>query len=156
VSTHAPLIHQHDLAEYATRALPRIAPVRKHWQRIWQIKTRGHVSRQYSGERTTPVTTVLQTLDKLARGAGTTPWPLLAEGYVVVTQAEIEKAATPVLEARLAELNDMEHDVEAQENRATAQCKSRLERAEANIREAEIQLERAAIERELWKRERGA
>jgi hypothetical protein len=156
MSVTAPLIHRHCLDEYATAALPRIAPVRKHWQRAFRLETRGAVSRHYTGERPSAVTHVLRTLDALARNAGTTPWPVIAEGIVVVTQAEIRTASTAALEARLAFLDDREHDLEAQENRQTARGRNRLERAAANIAEAEVQLERAAIERELNERERGA
>ena len=115
--------------------------------------------RHYQGDRHSPAGRVLFALEQLARGEGTTPWPLIAEGIATVLQAEIRDASTAALEARLLELDDREHDLEAVENRTTVRAaagEAYEAAALADIREAEVQLERAAIRRELADRARRA
>lgn len=88
-------------------------------------------------------------LEKLATADGTTPWPIIAEEIAVVMQAGIARTSKDALYARLRELTDHEHDLEAEENRQTALGTDHEAAAMADLREAEVQLERCAIRREL-------
>jgi hypothetical protein len=79
-----------------------------------------------------------------------------------VLQANIRTASEAELRARLVELTEREHADEAQENATTvhavvSETPESLETAAlADVRESEIQLERAAIRRELAERMRRA
>ena len=141
------------IASSRSRALRTIAPIRKHWQRAFGFANRSTTARYYSGEWPSPVTHVIRTLDTLARCAGCNPWPLLVEGIVTVTQAEISAAGTPALEARLEEVTDMAFTRTANAHRM-AMHGHREDQAVADIAAAELLLERAAIQRELAERER--
>jgi len=98
-------------------------------------------------------------LAQLALG-GLNSWAVLVEGQVVVHQALIRTASTEKLEARLAELDDAEHDAQAREDQMTLRAvrnpsaQQLDEAAEADVVEATIAVERAAIRRELAERKR--
>jgi hypothetical protein len=92
---------------------------------------------------------VLLALEQLARGEGTTPWPLIAEGIATVIQAEIRTATDTALSTRLAELDDL--SFRARTHRAA--LADHRARATAAVQRAELDLERAAIHRELARRE---
>lgn len=119
-------------------------------------------SRHRRGDEHSPATNFLV---DLALAEGGSAWPMIAEGVAVVIQQTLKKATIEQLRARLHELSDIEHDAEANENRRMMreldQTQSREELIEwcelaaaANVREVELQLERAAILRELASRAR--
>jgi hypothetical protein len=91
-------------------------------------------SRHYSGDRHSPASRVLLALEQLARGEGTTPWPLIAgcgpdlglyHGGDSLCRARTHRAALADHQARAA----------------------------AAVQRAELDLERAAINREVARRE---
>lgn len=67
-------------------------------------------------------------------------------------QADIRQASEAALRVRLHELTEIEHGLEAEENRQTARGDDHEAAALADVREAEVGLERAAIHRELHER----
>lgn len=93
------------------------------------------------GDENAPLTHALAYLATCPR---TSAWPAIVEGIALVTQIEIERASTEELAARRAELEEIEHQLEAHENRATW---ARDDDAciEAHARKAEVHLELMAI-----------
>lgn len=143
-----------DLLTPRAAAIPvRCAPTRKRWQSAVRAKNRSTSHRHYQGVRTAPQYRALELTWDLAVGDGTTPWPLIAEQIATAIQASIHDTDTDTLRKRLVELIDREHDLEAEENRQTAKGTDHEAAAAADIAEAEVQLERAAIRRELIRRE---
>jgi hypothetical protein len=136
----------------AAAATQRSARSRKWYASALAI-SKSRTSRHWNGDPHSPASNVLVALEKLAAGEDTTPWPMLAEGIATVLQAQIRRATTDALYARLRELTEHEHDLEAEENRQTARGTDHEAAALADIREAEAQLERAAIRRELARRD---
>lgn len=90
---------------------------------------------------------------RLAASDAAKAWDLIAEEFVVVTQAEIERASVVELEARLAQLKDVEHTVHqfTVAMRAASGQEEEDHALEAQNDVAEIAwiLERAAIRRRL-------
>ena len=147
------------LLSRAALATERSATNRKRYASALRILygrtvTRSATCRHHQPNVHAPVSRVLLTLDALARGEGTSAWPVVAEGLATVIQADIRTVSTPALEARLRQLTEREHDLEAEENRQTARGDDHDAAALADVREAEVQLERAAIRRELAERAR--
>jgi hypothetical protein len=148
----------------AAAATQRSAPTRKRWASALRHDgkplSRPTTHRHFTGCPHSPASKVLLTLEQLARGDGTTPWPLIAEGIATVLQSDIRTAPTEQLRARLRELTDLEHARQADEDRTTvhaaaSETPETLEAAaNADVIEAELQLERAAIRRELAERMR--
>jgi hypothetical protein len=136
----------------AAGATQRSARGRKYYASALRL-SRSRVCRHMNGDPHSPASKVLVALEQLAAGEGTTPWPLLAEGIATVIQADIRQASEAALRARLHELTEIEHGLEAEENRQTARGDDHEAAALADIREAETQLERAAIRRELHARQ---
>ena len=136
----------------AAGATRRSAAGRKWYASALNL-SRSRTSRHMNGDPHSPAGKVLVALEQLAAGEGTTPWPLIAEGIATVIQADIRQATTTALRARLHELTEAEHGLEAEENRQTARGDDHEAAALADVREAEVQLERCAIRRELHARE---
>ncbi|MHB1170678.1 MAG: hypothetical protein ACYC28_15485 [Longimicrobiales bacterium] len=92
---------------------------------------------------------------QLAHADTAQAWSLIVAEKVVVRKAEIERASLDELRARLAELNDIEHHAEMEENAAVLRAaiedtpESHIAAAEADEREAEIAEERSAIRRRI-------
>lgn len=143
-----------DLVVYAAAATARCAPTRKRWQSAIGASNRSTSHRHYQGCRTSPVTRTLELVEQLARGEGTTPWPIIADSIAVAIQASIRTADEGELRRRLEELTDREHTLEAEENRQTARGDDDEAAAAADIEESAAQLERAAIRRELARRKK--
>ena len=80
----------------------------------------------------------------LQAGAAVTPWPLVAEAEVMRLESENKWQDTAALVARFHELRDMEHTLQADEDRAS-QKHDLLAYANAAKAEASAQLELAAI-----------
>lgn len=144
--------HVDALLTRAALVTERMATNRKRYATAFGI-SKSRTSRHHTGDKHSPASKVLLTLDTLARGEGTTAWPLIAEGIATVLQAEIRIAPTSRLEARLAELIDASHDLGAEKNRRVMHG-DHAAAALAEIRESENQLERVAIRRELIARRR--
>lgn len=145
------------LVSYGAGIACRVAPSQKKYMSALEV-SQPTASRRRSGDRHSPETKYLQ---QLASAPSANAWVAIAEGIAVVNQKQIAGAHTSTLEIRLRQLNDLEHSVEAEENRQTCatHCTNpspdqREEAAIACIREAEINLERAAIHRELAARGR--
>ncbi len=146
------------LIQYGAHATVRSVPCRKRYaSAIGVHPTRA--SRHRRGDTHSPSTKYLV---GLALADGGSAWPMISEGIAVVIQQTIKEATIEQLHVRLRELDDIEHDHEAVENRSTMRvrefCATTPEEfeaaARANIQEAELQLERAAILRELAERAR--
>jgi hypothetical protein len=135
-------------------ATTRAIPTRKRYASAVGISHQ-RASRHRLGDAHSPSTKYLV---QLAIADGGSAWPLISEGIAVVIQRSIHGQATESLHARLRELNDMEHTLESDENRATCNSTERATAeemeaaADANVLEAELQLERAAILREIARR----
>lgn len=99
-------------------------------------------------------------LVQIATADQATAYPIIAEAIATVNQAAIRTASTSALLKRLAEINEAEHEAEANENRAilhsalTPSAEQMEAAADADLVEAELQLERSAILRELAERKR--
>ena len=136
---------------YSGNAYRRSAPVAKHVARAHSIDD-SRARRYRLGDVNSPL---CKALAHLATCALTTAFPALTEAIALVLQIEVESATHDELVARRAELVDMEHDLERDENRAT--CDRRDDALiEAHIRKAECHLELAAIIREQRERRRRA
>ncbi len=144
------------LIQFGAAAAVRAVPCRKRYASANHI-TPSRASRHRRGDEHSPSTNYLV---RLALAEGGSAWPMISEGIAVVIQQSIKEATEEQLHARLRELDDIEHDREAGENRAThrvrvdASAEDLDAAATANIAEAELQLERAAILRELAERKR--
>lgn len=110
--------------------------------------SRTRACRHMQGDPHSPATRNLSYIWALARGRGTTPWPQIAEEIAVAMQARIADSSTESLVMRWWQLTTREHRLEARENEATMSAPL-LDLADADVEEAEAQLERAAISREL-------
>lgn len=145
------------LVQAGAHATRRAVPgPQKRYARIRGV-AKATASRHLTGDVHSPSTHFLL---QLATAKGATAFPLLAEGIAAVNQAQIQNALTQVLEARLAELNETECMLQADEDLQTLRSiadptPDQLDAAAvADVREAEVQLERAAIRRELAARKR--
>lgn len=140
----------------AAAATVRAVPVRKRYARVVGISAQ-RASTHRNGDVHSPST---KFLINVATADGGNAWPIIAEGIAAVIQRSVREATTESLLARLHELNDGEHDHEAAENRSTCNLRDDAtpEEFEASalidIKEAEVQLERAAVKRELARRAR--
>lgn len=148
------------LLVYAVDAAKRCAPgPQKRWAFAMGV-SKSRASRHLSGDVHSPNASVLFTMWKLATGNGTNSWPLIGESIAVTIQAELEDMSTPELEALLRKLDDMEHNLEADENRHTLNAAvnpsaEQLEAAAlANVKEGELSFRRAAVQRILAGRKR--
>lgn len=110
--------------------------------------SRTRACRHMQGDPHSPATRGLAYIYTLAKGRGTSPWPQIAEEIAVAKQAQIERSSTEALVIRWWQLTHREHRLEAAENEATISAPL-LELADADVHEAEVSLERAAISREL-------
>lgn len=128
--------------------------VQKRYRTATQL-SKATTSRHFNGYLHAPTTRFLV---QVATADGGTGFPIIAEGLALLNQKQIEMADTRVLEARIAVLDDEEHDVQAlsarQTQRAIKDPSAQQQRAaaRADIKEAAIGLERAAIRFELAKR----
>lgn len=145
------------LIRWGAEATRRAVPGKQmRYGRLMQV-TKATACRHLNGDVHSPSTHFLR---QLAEADCASAWPLVAEGIAVVNQAQIKAAASAVLEARLVVLDDAEHTLEAAESRAIVRAcvdptPEQLEAAAtADIAEAEVQLERGAIRRELAERKR--
>jgi hypothetical protein len=109
--------------------------------------------RHCAGDKHSPATHYL-------RGALIIGWPLIAESIVALNHEEIRRATNADLIAEYNRLIKREHELEARENReswmaAAAPTVEQLEAAaEASIAEGEVQLQLAAVQREMADRKR--
>lgn len=140
-------------AESLTRAVP--GKQRRYYSIAGVAKSTGN--RHLNGDKHSPATKWFIRIATAANG-----WPLIAQAISMVIMLTIRKARIEDLHNRLNELNDLEHDAECDENRQTMRAAvnatpEQLEvAAKADIREAELSLERSAILRELARRLRKA
>jgi len=141
-----------ELVGYSTQTIVRVTPVRKRWQRAVGAKNRSTSHRAYTGDVSSPIARTFELIENLATADGCTPWPVIADCAAIVLQADIRKATTADLQTRLAQLDDIEHELEAAENRATARG-TYADRAKAGMDQLSTELERVAILRELIRRE---
>lgn len=144
------------LIGYGAAAVTRAVPTRKRYASAIGI-SRQRASKHRQGDTHSPSTKYLV---QLAMAEGGTAWPMISEGIAAVIQQTLSTLSVEQLQTRLRELNDLEHTREADENRATcntpadASPDQLLIAAEKDVIEAELQLERAAIRRELARRPR--
>jgi hypothetical protein len=143
-----------NIVQIGADAAVRAVPARKRYAFALGISP-SRASRHRAGDPHSPSTQFLVALSK----AGSA-WPLINEGIAVVVQHSIRFIPIEKLHARLNELNEAEHVAECDENRQTLHVATNMtpgqleEAARANVKEAEISLERAAILRELARRAR--
>lgn len=145
------------LIKIGARAARRAAPgPQKHYAHAIGVrKTRANA--HLNGDRHSPPTRWLEMIDRLARGEHTSPWPVIAEGIAVAMQAQLQVEPVDDLKVRRMilrwiELSTIEHERVAQANERAQMLAltGDLEGlAEADVAEAEIRLERAALSREL-------
>jgi hypothetical protein len=109
--------------------------------------------RHFAGDKHSPATHYL-------RGAMLIGWPLIAESIVALNHEEIRRATNAELIAEYNRLVEREHELEARENRenwraAANPTAEQLEAAaEASVAEGEVQLQLAAVQREMAERKR--
>lgn len=109
--------------------------------------------RHFAGDKHSPATHYL-------RGALLIGWPLIAESIVALNHEEIRRATNAQLLAEYNRLVQREHELEARENRtsweaaASPTAEQLEEAAEASIAEGEVQLQLAAVQREMAERKR--
>lgn len=117
-------------------------------------RTRGTRYRNGSDPHS-PFATSLALHHQLAQADTAQAWALIVAEKVIVRKAEIERASLDELRARLAELNEIEHRAEMEENAAVLRAavedtpEAHIAAAEADEREAEIAEERSAIRRRI-------
>lgn len=147
------------LIVHGAQATKRAVPgAQKRYCRVMHV-TKSTASRHLRGDRHAPSTHFLLQIARAEKASG---YPLISEAIATVNQAQIEHAPLDELYARLHELNELEHDAQADEDRQTLRASSNPTAAQfeaaatADIREAELGLERAAILRELAHRLRRA
>lgn len=110
--------------------------------------TKSTASRHINGDAHSPATHYL-------RGVLIVGWSLIAEAMATLNQQQLKRATLQQLRARLTQLNDIECLLEGDENRAILRSTSNptpeqlRAAAMADISEAEVQLERAAILRQM-------
>ena len=90
------------------------------------------------------LTEVAEKLESLHEG-GVDVWRMGAHILSTIKRVSLRGMTTADLVERWHELTDLEHDLEAQENRAIAAWGGASEEIAADEREARIQLERAAV-----------
>ena len=109
--------------------------------------TKSTASRHLNGDPHSPAA-------KFLRGVMIVGYPLLAEGIAALEQANARRSTDELWQLR-ARLNELEHTADAESDRHTLRAAfsptaDQLEAAaDADVREAELCLERAAILREL-------
>ena len=130
------------------RVTRRVAPGPQKRYAAAMGVSRSRACRHMQGDPHSPATRNLTYIWALARGRGTNPWPQIAEEIAVAMQARIADSSTESLVVRWWELTYLEHRLEARENEATVSAPLD-ELADADVQEAEVALERAAISREL-------
>lgn len=114
--------------------------------------SKSRTSRVFHGDEHGPVTNYLV---RCATGEHSHVWPIITESIALAVQKSIKPLSTAQLEARLTEIDDCEHTLEAAENRSSQLTHAGgspdqlIAAALADICEAEVQIERAAIKREL-------
>lgn len=113
--------------------------------------TKSTVDRHFKGVNSPSLRFLMQ----VASADKATAFPLLAEAISVVNQVQIERAPTAELQKRLAEIDELEHDADGDEDRQRMRAavnptpEQRRASALADRRIAELALERAAIQDEL-------
>lgn len=152
----APAYHMDAITERAGAANSRaFGGVQKRYNRALRVhKSTG--SRHFKGENA-PTT---KFLFQIATADKATAYPIIAEAIAIVNQEQISAASSAQLYARLAELNEIEHEADANGDRQTLRAcanptPEQLEAAAtADVHVGEITLERAAVLREIAERKR--
>lgn len=141
---------------YSGNASTRATRTQKRYEAVFHV-AQPTASRHTNGCKSSPVGKLFI---QLATSPYANAWPVIAEGIAIVNQQQIKAAPAHALEARLAELDDAEHAKESRENADVLRSvrhptpETLDAAAQADIEEAEISLERAAIRRELAERMR--
>lgn len=128
------------LVSYSGAAYRRSAPVAKHVASAHGVHE-SRARRYRIGDVSSPLA---KALVHLASSPHTSAWPACVEALALVTQLQIEDATDDVLAARRAELVEMEHDLERDENRATC-ARDDAACLAAHTAKAEVHLELMCI-----------
>ena len=158
MATRARDVYRSDrLMRYAGEGMGRAAPGKLRILARALDVSEMQASREKKGHRYAQST---RFIESIAQHTQTDAFAMLAEGYAVTMQAQVEDRPTAELVAELWRLDDAEHSLEAAENgtghRLARPCEDPAEAlrrsAKADIDEAAAQLYRAAIKRELAER----
>lgn len=148
-----------DLVQLAGRAAKRSATRDKHWASAHGI-TRNRATEHRNGDPNSPAVHVLAEFRRLASHELTDAIPLLLESWGIVMATQVRKLSNDELYRLHEELTDREHDLEAAESKLTARLDDHAPpaeydaAAEADMLEAELQVKRAQVRREIAKRKR--
>jgi len=148
------------LASMAGRAAHRAAPLDKQYAEARGVSV-SRATRHRNGCADNPLINVLLAFRQLARDAKTTAIPLLLEVWAIVMSVEIEGLSNDDVLTQHEQLSDAEHDAEALESRRSQKLDIRTSTpeedeaaADAELVEAEIQVRRAQIRRDVARRKR--